>query len=296
MVMDSSFPLLSVGIPVYNGEKYIGECLDSLLNQTFTDFDITICDNCSTDNTELICLDYQKKDNRIKYHRNESNIGITENYNRVFKLSKGKYFKWSSANDICLPTLFEKCIDILNSQPDVALCYTNTNIINGGGRVLKEYDNNLNLMQDNPVERLRKFFINLDMNNVMNGVFRRSVLAKTSLVAPYLASDINMLVEVCLLGKYYEIDEYLFNRRFDKADYEKIKNTKNLLKFYNSSDNSKIIMKFWRLNFEHTRSVLKSPLKLNEKIKLTYFLLKKLYYDRNILIKELWMAFKSIFS
>ena len=91
--MTDQTPKLSVGIPVYNGEKYLSYCLDSILNQTFTDFEIIICDNGSTDNTSEICQTYAQSDSRIKFIKNETNIGITGNYNKVFKLSKGQYFK-----------------------------------------------------------------------------------------------------------------------------------------------------------------------------------------------------------
>jgi glycosyltransferase involved in cell wall biosynthesis len=89
-------PRLSIGMPVFNGEKYLKEALDSILAQTYSDFELLISDNASTDRTEQICREYAAKDRRIRYYRNEKNIGAPKNFNRVFELSSGKYFRWAT--------------------------------------------------------------------------------------------------------------------------------------------------------------------------------------------------------
>ncbi len=90
-------PLVSIGIPVYNGGKYLEETLDSILNQTFTDFEVIVSDNASTDNTREIVEAYAAKDPRVRYYRNAENIGAAPNYNRTFELSRGKYFRLARA-------------------------------------------------------------------------------------------------------------------------------------------------------------------------------------------------------
>ena len=110
--------LLSVGMPAYNSEQDIRDAIDSVLNQTFTDFELIISDNASTDSTQSICEEYASKDPRIQYVRNDENIGVTGNYNAVFKLSKGKYFKWASSNDYCAPSFFEQIINTLEMKPE----------------------------------------------------------------------------------------------------------------------------------------------------------------------------------
>src|SRR5688500_410636 len=82
-------PRVSIGIPVFNGERFLAETIDSILTQTFEDYEIIISDNASTDRTQEICLLYASRDQRIRYYRNESNLGGSENYNRVFRLSRG---------------------------------------------------------------------------------------------------------------------------------------------------------------------------------------------------------------
>src|SRR6185436_17133561 len=97
-------PLLSIGLPVYNGQKFITNAVDAILAQTFADLELIICDNCSTDQTEAICRAYAAHDSRVHYYRNEQNIGATNNFNRTFSLATGKYFKWATHDDIIQPT------------------------------------------------------------------------------------------------------------------------------------------------------------------------------------------------
>ena len=94
--MHRDVPLVSIGMPVFNGEDYVEAALDSILTQTFTNFELIISDNASTDRTEEICNDFADSDDRIRYYRQEKNLGAAANFNRVFELSSGKYFKWAA--------------------------------------------------------------------------------------------------------------------------------------------------------------------------------------------------------
>lgn len=95
-------PKVSVGLPVYNGEKYLPQAIKSLLAQTFAEFELIICDNASTDRTQEISRTFTKRDQRIRYHRNPNNLGAAANFNLSFRLSSGEYFKWA-ADDLCAP-------------------------------------------------------------------------------------------------------------------------------------------------------------------------------------------------
>ncbi len=124
---------VSIGLPVYNGEVYLKEAIESILNQTYGDFELVISDNDSNDMTQAICIDYLKKDRRIRYYRNAKNMGAAYNYNRVFKLSNGKYFKWAAHDDICHPEFLEKCINVLDTEKEVVLCYPIAQVIDENG-------------------------------------------------------------------------------------------------------------------------------------------------------------------
>lgn len=97
--MDRSRPVVSIGMPVYNGEKFIREALDSLLAQTFTDFELIISDNASTDATESICRDYAEEDSRIRYIRQQENLGALPNFQFVLNEAFGEYFMWAACDD-----------------------------------------------------------------------------------------------------------------------------------------------------------------------------------------------------
>ena len=96
----NAVPRLTVGLPVYNGEKYLAESLDALLGQSYGDFELIISDNASTDATEAICREYAAKDPRITYLRQPANIGATPNHNFVFEQSHTELFKWASYDDL----------------------------------------------------------------------------------------------------------------------------------------------------------------------------------------------------
>jgi glycosyltransferase involved in cell wall biosynthesis len=92
-------PRVSIGLPVYNGQNYLRCALDSILQQDYTDFELIISDTASADASPGICQELARKDGRVRYYRNETNIGARGNYNRVFELARGEFFKWASHDD-----------------------------------------------------------------------------------------------------------------------------------------------------------------------------------------------------
>ena len=127
-------PRVSIGVPVYNGERFIRQSVESLLAQTYGDFELVITDNASTDGTEEVCRELVKKDKRVRYVRNEKNLGGPGNFRRVFALCSGEFHKWSTADDYWDPTVIEKCVAVLDREPDVVLCYPKSNLVDASGR------------------------------------------------------------------------------------------------------------------------------------------------------------------
>ena len=109
-------PLVSIGMPVYNGGKYLKEALDSILSQSFTNFELIISDNYSTDETSKICNEYVNKDSRIKYIRQKKNIGVFENFRFVFEGARGKFFMWAAHDDFWEKNWLESLTLILKSD------------------------------------------------------------------------------------------------------------------------------------------------------------------------------------
>jgi glycosyltransferase involved in cell wall biosynthesis len=211
--MKTDSPRVSVGVPVFNGENYLAEALDSILAQTFSDFELVISDNASTDGTREICRAYAAKDPRIHYYRNEKNVGAARNYNRVFELSSGEYFKWAAHDDLCGPELLERCVEVLDRESDVIMCYAKTILVDEHGQIIEYHDDGFNLQSPRPHERLRRFFYSSAWCNPIVGVMRSDVLARTALIGSYASSDRVLLGELAILGKCSEVPDYLSYRR-----------------------------------------------------------------------------------
>ena len=128
-------PTISIGLPVWNGARYLADAIESILSQTFTDFELIISDNASTDDTAQIAQNFAERDRRIRYHRNEENIGGARNENLTFELSRGRYFRLSAYDDLVEPTLLERCVETLEQDPDAVLCFPETLVIDERGEV-----------------------------------------------------------------------------------------------------------------------------------------------------------------
>ena len=127
---------VTIGMPVYNAERFIGETVASIRTQTFEDFELIISDNASTDRTEEVCRALMKEDDRIRYVRNRENMGAAYNYNQTFHLSSGIYFKWACHDDLLLPEFLERCVAELDRDPSVVLAYTDWAPIDEDGKPL----------------------------------------------------------------------------------------------------------------------------------------------------------------
>ncbi len=211
---DKKEPLVTIGLPVYNGDYFIEETLKSILNQTYDDFELIISDNASTDTTEKICKYYASKDKRIKYHRNEKNLGAAKNYNQLVDMARGKYFKWAAADDLISPEYLILCVDVLEKNEDILISQTKICLIDEKSRHLQDYDDQLHFISEKPHVRLNKYLSRkVGMWNAIFGLIRIDQLRQTPLIGTFIGSDQVLLGELILRGKIYQIPERLFSRR-----------------------------------------------------------------------------------
>lgn len=278
---------VGIGMPVYNGERYIEETLRATLAQTYGDFHLVVTDNGSTDRTGEICRDYAVADTRIVYVRNPVNLGAPKNYTRCFELTDCEYFRWANADDLPDPTLIEKCVRVLDQHPDTVLVYGKTRIIDEHGMFMENYDDGLHLPQDRAAERFLVCIEHIGLNNVMYGLMRRAALAQTRLLGSYVAADINLIAELTLYGKFYEIPERLFSRRmhpqassWDRKDAERQRN------FWDPTKR-RLLMNTWRRIYEYNRGVLRAPIPLAQKAELLRYLARTAYWSRRPMVSEL---------
>ena len=226
---------VSIGLPVYNGAEFVAPALESLLAQTFGDFELIISDNASTDATQQICEQFAARDKRIRYVRQEINRGLAWNWNQVFELSRGQYFKWAACDDLLHPTFLERCMDVLDRNPDVVWCHTRTCHINSLGNLLlgnktaeisyvKQstpnggVGNSASRDSEVPSERFRAVLLGGGGCLDSYGVIRSEILRKTPLYLPYYGSEKVLMAELALWGRYYEVPETLcFARVHEKT-------------------------------------------------------------------------------
>ena len=266
--MSDDKPRVSIGLPVFNGENYLEETLDSILAQTYTNFELIISDNASTDRTEEICRAYAAKDRRIRYYRNEQNLGATWNFNRVFELSTGEYFKWAAHDDLCTPEYLERCVEILDHEPNVVLCYPKTKIINEHGEFVENYFDGFNLRSSKPHERFRDFFHAPGLCNPIMGLIRASALKRTPLIGNYAGADRILLGELALLGQFFEVPEYLFLRRgHPQRPLAAAVTDSEIAAWLDPAMRREILLPRWRRFFEYLRAIKRAPLSWSERVR-----------------------------
>lgn len=217
-MMDNK-PLVSIGMPVYNGENYIRQALDSLLTQAFENFELVISDNASTDATQRICLEYAAKDPRIQYHRNAVNTGLDNNFNRVFELSSGKFFMWAAHDDIWEPNFVSRCLKVLRHYPSVVLCYPQSDFIGPDGEQLWAPLSSFDTRGMNLIARFHVVFWGINYNFPIHGLIRSEALKRTRLLKNILGSDIILLTELSLLGHFAHVPAPLFHNRLPSGDW-----------------------------------------------------------------------------
>lgn len=204
---------MTIGMPVFDGARYMAETIDTILGQDYADLELVISDNASTDATEEIACDYAARDPRVRYVRNERNLGAARNYNRLVDEARGMFFKWAGYDDLLAPSYVRRCVEVLEAEPAVVIAYPRTSIIDGEGVVEREHDDRLHLPSPDPVVRVRDFARLFTLCNPCFGLIRRDILRRTSLVQPFVSSDVPLLVELALLGQWHEVPERLFRRR-----------------------------------------------------------------------------------
>jgi glycosyltransferase involved in cell wall biosynthesis len=206
-------PTVSIGVPVYNGENFLDEMMQSLLSQTFTDFEVVVSDNGSTDRTPDILADFERDDPRVKVHRAHENQGAGWNFNRVLELSQGRYFKWQAHDDLVAPTYLERCVEILERDPGVCLAHTGVDLVDESLGLIEHYGIRLNTDHADPVIRFSELTLRWNLCLEVFGLIRMSALRRTNGMGNYSHGDGVLLAHLALLGRFALIDEPLFFSR-----------------------------------------------------------------------------------
>jgi len=296
-------PTVSIGLPVYNGENFLAESIDSILAQTYTDFELIISDNGSTDATRAICAAYAKKDPRVRFYASEQNHGATWNYNRLVDLANGQYFKWQAHDDKCKPQFLEKCVDVLDRDPSAVLSYCQIKAIDETGEESDDYIDDLRLTQAKPSQRYGHFHSRYRYGGRCTpvfGVMRTHVLQKTARIGNHPSSDMHLLAELALYGKFIEVPEYLFLRRMHAKTSMKTHPTfSERMAWFDPSKQGYVPPGGWRWYFfmEYVRAIQRAPLSLLEKAK-CYYVLRTWLRDRGAyMLKDfVWIGKRNLLN
>ena len=208
----STVPRLTIGLPVYNGENYLAESLDALLSQSYTDFELVISDNASTDGTEKICRDYASQDSRIRYVRQPHNIGAAPNHNFLVDEARGELFKWAAHDDLFAPDLLARCIETLDANPDAVLAHAYMAIVDEAGKTIEEYDYRLATDSPSAPERFHSLLVT-DGGDDFYGVIRTDVLRRMTPHDSYHNAGRTFIAELSLYGRFLQVPEVMFFRR-----------------------------------------------------------------------------------
>ena len=267
--MSTQQPLVSLGVPVYNGEKYLAQALESLLAQSYPHLEIIISDNGSTDRTEAICREFLTRDRRIQYYRSPTNRGAAWNFNRTVELATGDYFKWAAADDVLAPIWVEKCVGELEGRPEAVLCFTGVIDIDANGQQIEvKYSQiNFNLPEAHvrfrgisrirPTHKCEEVF----------GLIRRNTLLKTKLIDNYTDSDRTLLADLGLHGLFYEIQEPLFYHRIHAENSVHNKKRQERTAWFDTSKIGKLTFPNWRQLCELLIVITRSPLPWPERLR-----------------------------
>jgi glycosyltransferase involved in cell wall biosynthesis len=207
----NAVPQLSIGLPVYNGEKYLAESLDALLGQSYEDFELIISDNASTDGTADICRHYAKQDSRIRYVRQQRNIGCAPNHNFLVGQARGELFKWASSDDLYGRDLLKRCIDALNEDRRIVLAHSWTATIDKSGIVTRAAEYSLTTASPRAPQRFRSMLFDKGGDDVY-GVIRAEVLRRTTL-GSYHHADRTIVTEIALHGPFHQVPDWQYFRR-----------------------------------------------------------------------------------
>lgn len=260
-------PRVSIGLPVYNGARYLRAAIESVLQQTYDDFELVISDNASTDGTSGICEHYARCDRRIRYYRSTSNTGAADNFNRVLGLATSEYFKWAAHDDVCHPEFIACCVQALEENRSAVLAYPCTEIIDGDGNYVEQYEVKLHTDSAACHERFRALMRGHQCYEVF-GVFRLAALTAAAPLGSHFGADAVLLARLGLMGRFIEIPRFLFQRRAHDATSETLRaNLRQYATWWSTEKSNGVGFPYWRVGLEFARAVHGAAIRPSAKIR-----------------------------
>ncbi len=250
--------LVSIGLPVYNGEAFLDRTIESFLSQTYEDIELLLCDNASTDRSPEICREWAAKDPRVSFHPSDVNRGASWNFDRSFHLARGEYFKWAAHDDLCDPRFVEACLGVLKDDPGVVVCHTQSDEVYADGSFKRHLESPPEIGSDRPGARFA--VVMGGFNLFVFGVIRASTLSRTRLMDRYVGSDTVLVAELALLGRLAEVPETLFWRYEHPETSQNAYDKWERLGWFDAAKAGSIDFPTWRMTRELLRAVSRHDL------------------------------------
>lgn len=289
-------PRLAIGLPVRNGARFLAAALDTLLGQSFADFEVLVADNASTDATADIAAEYARRDARVRYHRHRENIGASGNFNFCFTATHGELFKWAACDDRLAPTFLERCIEVLDTRPEVVLAATRAVEIDSQGTLGQPYEFALSTDDPRPSVRFRELVVVRHPCTLVFGVARREALAETALISNYVSADRVLLAELALRGRIVEVGDPLFERRVHEDNSIMLDKRSTLLAWYDPRLGGTISLPSWRLVQELIRAANAAPITWVERVRCYRAVAAHAHFRRSDLSLDLNFAVRKILA
>jgi hypothetical protein len=294
--MPSRQPPLSIGLPVYNGARYLRETLDSILSQSFGDFELIISDNASSDATGEIAQEAARADARVRYTRNPINIGAAGNFNRVFQLASAPLFKWACADDCLAEGFLDAAVRELGQHREVVLCYGGITLIDGDGRELGRCEQRLDLREAAVEARFRRARMHTGLLNVLQGVMRSDALHRSAPQGAYPGSDEVLVAELSLKGRIHEIAAPMLFRRMHPMAASAATSVEQQLTHLDPNRRLPFASRNWGHAVGHLRAIGRAPVGLHTKLKLAASVARDMIRIRDQLGTELIEGLRRLIS
>ena len=252
---------VSIGLPVYNGENFLATAAESVLTQTFTDWELIISDNASTDGTERLGREFADRDPRIRYFRQPENLGAAPNFNLTFAESAGEYFQWLAHDDYIHPEWLARCVAELDADPQVQLVYGQELGVDEAGNIIGRRPYLQPNSRATARERMYAILNNDRGSPAVFGLMRRSVLGRTDLIGSYDASDQVLVVDMAMQGRIVELPDWLYHHReHEDRSVHAHRDRHSANTWFATRNKGKKTFPEWRLMREYLQVIWRAPL------------------------------------
>jgi glycosyltransferase involved in cell wall biosynthesis len=255
-----------MGMPVFNGDEFLEEAIRSLIAQTYEDFELVISDNASNDRTREICLDYASQDSRIVYTRHDTNIGYCRNQNGIILKARGDYYLVTHSDDVRAPSYLSRTLEVLEADPTVVVCYSQTRDIDEDGRPKAR---EVPYLRFHSTDYRERFADVIRMDHICEpdfGTTRMADLRATRLHGNYADSDRVLLAELSFRGRFVCIPEYLFFRRAHQGQSTAIApGRQERTVWYDPNNRGRLLLPHFRQLLEYLAAIQRAPIGVGAK-------------------------------